>query len=192
MFVWGCIVGGIIVWCVKESRFKKRALDYWKAPQGSSAMNDKDLAEISSIGRGHIAALRWVQHPSAAYLPFEMMLFEWLHARGKIKELERIDNLAYKSLYWRVVSYSTMLEINSAEGLVNHELRQEIENTSNLEVAIMRWNSSLDDWHVSLQDVIERLGGYQDLGAFIEASDYPEGIKEMIFKIFIKVVENAD
>jgi elongation factor P hydroxylase len=188
MFIWGCIVGGIIGWYINESRFKRRALDYWETPQGKSKMSKKDLAEATNIGESHFAALEWVQYPSAGFLPFELLLFQWLHDRSKIEEFKKIDNLAYKSLHWRVVSYMSMLELNKREGLQNKNIRKEIQNTSNLEVAMMRWCASKG--HVSFQEVIEKLGGYQDFGEYIESSDYPEAIKEMIFNTFIAAIKN--
>ena len=186
MFIWGCIVGGIIALLIQEARFEKRARDYWETPQGKSKMSKKELAELSNIGQGHIAALRWVQYPSAALLPFEIMLFAWLNNRGKVEEFKQMDIKAYKSLFWRVVSYKTILESNLAESFANNELSQEIENTSNLGVAVVRWGKSTDEWHVSFQDVVERLGGYQDFGEFIEASDYPETMKERVLSTFFK------
>lgn len=188
MFILGCIVGGIIAWYINESRFKKRALDYWETPQGKSKMSKKDLAEASNIGQSHFAALKWIQYPSAGFLPFELLLFQWLHDRDKIEEFKKIDDLAYKSLHWRVVSYMSMLEINKTESLQDKSILQEIQSTSNLEVAMMRWWTS--KWHVSFQEVIEKLGGYQDFGEYIESSNYPEAIKEMIFNTFMAAIKN--
>ena len=184
MFLLGFFIGATIALLIDKSRFEKRARHYWEKPRAGKKISEKELLELSSAGESHFAALKWVGVTTPALIPFEIFLLSWVCARGKEDEFKSIDGLAYKSLLWRVGFYRTMLENGLTQAAHDIRIEREIKDSTWLEVAMTWWTAMPDDWHISYRNAIEKLGGYQDFGEFIEGSSEPDAIKKIVFKNF--------